>query len=51
VLDVPKVLEENTKEKLMAIGAEASGKILINAIRTINSGSTEKLDALVNKSL
>jgi hypothetical protein len=51
VLDVPKVLEENTKEKLMAIGAEAAGKILINAIRTINSGSTEKLDALVNKSL
>ena len=49
VWEVPKVLEEGTKERLIRLGVEEAGKVLIDSIEEINSGSTERLEILVRK--
>ena len=48
VWEVPKVLSDETKERLMGLGVEKAGRILIEAIEEINQGSVERLDTLIN---
>ena len=51
VREVPKVLEEGTKQRLVQAGVETAGKILLKAIDEVNHGSVDRLDTLVNREL
>lgn len=50
-IQLPSSLSEKTKRNVMRLSPEELGQILANAIDTVNHGSIESIDALMNRAL
>lgn len=50
-IELPGILSEATKEKLMKIPVDKVSHILVDSIEEINCGSIEPIEKLVNKRL
>ncbi len=51
MLDVPRVLSRETKNKLLQLDAETVGRILVESIEKINNGFVGPMEELVNERL
>ncbi len=51
MLDVPRVLSRETKNKLLQLDAETVGRILVESIEEINNGFVGPMEELVNERL